>query len=168
LERSLQAMSDEAAQATAGALTPHGAAAEPGTALALGLCFTSGMGLGCTGRLVIDARHAAADHVYRVLTGNTLPSLDVGVLVELGLDEESHLVQQASAHQPTDPVRFLLSELATRLANHDWGGVLLTAPAFAVFLDEHDTGAEPMWQSLVAINPPERVTQWTARWQHPS
>lgn len=101
LERSLQAMSDETAQAIADTLARHGdAAAEPGTVLALGLCFTSGVGLGCTGCLVIDAEDAATDHVYRVLTGNTLPSLDVGVLIELDFDEESHLVQQARLTSP--------------------------------------------------------------------
>jgi hypothetical protein len=167
LERSLQAMYDEAAQIIADVHTWRDGASASGSALALGLCFTSGMGLGCTGRLVLDAPDAAADHVYRVLTGDALPSLDVGVLFELDFNDESRLVQQASAHQPLDPVRFLLSELAMRLATHDWSGVLLTAPEFAVFLDEHDAGAEPMWQSLVASNPPERVTQWTARWPHP-
>jgi hypothetical protein len=113
----------------------------------------------------LASRSAGMGHVVR--RQHTLPLLDVGVLVELDFDEESRLVQQASAHQPTDPVRFLLSELAARLATHDWTGVLSTAPESAVFLDEHDAGAEPMWQSLVATNPPERVTQWTARWQHP-
>jgi hypothetical protein len=164
LERGLNEMRDEAVQTIADMITREDAAARTGPVLALGLCFTAGMGLGCFARLVIDAPDAVADHVGQVLVGTAFPALIVDDLIEPDLDDEARLIRQASAHQPADPVRFLLGALAQRLAAHDWSGLLSLAPEFAVFLGEHDAGTEPMWRSLTALNHPDRVALWTARW----
>ena len=165
LERSVQSMFDEAVRAITAAVERSSSDTMTSPALALTLDFTQGSGLGCFGRLLLDADDLPPMHVHQVLLPRRLPTLQLGDLLEMeDLGLQAHLLQQASAQQPADPVRFVLSALGTRLAEHDWTGVFQTASEFAVFLDEHDTGPEPMWRSLVAINPPERVARWRERW----
>jgi hypothetical protein len=82
------------------------------------------------------------------------------------IDEEldSLLLREAALNQPDDPYRVVLNAAAAKLARHDWSSVLTTTDDFVVYIAEHDEGIRPKYDSLRAVNPPERLELWDARW----
>lgn len=58
----------------------------------------------------------------------------------------------------------MLHEVAALLARHDWDRLITPTEDFVVFVAEHDEGIAPKYESLRAINPPDRVAAWAARW----
>lgn len=74
------------------------------------------------------------------------------------------LLREAALKQPGDPYRVVLNAAAARLARHDWASILTTTDDFIVYIAEHDEGYAPKHDSVRAVNPPERLSLWDARW----
>src|SRR5690606_20994068 len=89
----------------------------------------------------------------------------VGFLeVESEPDDDERLLRETALNDPRDPKRVVLNAAAKRLARQDWSGIITPTDDFVVFIAEHDEGFEPKYESVLEVNPPERLAAWDARW----
>jgi hypothetical protein len=102
------------------------------------------------------------DRTYE-LTDHDEPDVVIEDMVELSFESEMKLTREAAFHQPENPLWYLLTKVAARLARHDWGSDFRITEDFVAYIDQHDVGLEWKRASLRAANPPERVALWDAR-----
>ncbi len=91
------------------------------------------------------------------------PDVMIDDVVVLDFESETMLTREAAFHQPEDATWFLLSNVAARLARHDWSSVFRTSEDFVAYIARHDGDPEVKRASLQAANPPERVALWETR-----
>lgn len=84
--------------------------------------------------------------------------------VEHDDDLDPMLLREAALNDPREGQRTVLTEVARRLALHEWDGVFEPTEDFVVFIAEHDEGYAEKHASVREVNPPERVAAWDDAW----
>jgi YD repeat-containing protein len=126
-----------------------------------GLPTTISLGLEDERRAWSDPEEYALGSWYLIRSGGGLDEIDVDdVPVEL----ERVLLRGAALNDPGEPQRTVLNAAAAVLARHDWNGLITPTDDFVVFIAEHDEGYSDKHKSVRAVNPPERLAAWDARW----
>jgi YD repeat-containing protein len=77
---------------------------------------------------------------------------------------DDRLLRETALNDPRDAKRVVLNAVARRLARHVWAGIFVPTEDFVVFIAEHDEGFAPKYESVLEVNPPERLAAWDARW----
>jgi YD repeat-containing protein len=88
----------------------------------------------------------------------------VGFLEVEDHEDDQRLLRETALNDPRDAKRVVLNAVAKRLAHRDWSGVFTPTEDFLVFIAEHDEGFAPKYESVLEVNPPERLAAWDARW----
>jgi YD repeat-containing protein len=88
----------------------------------------------------------------------------VGFLEVEDDEDDDRLLRETALNDPRDAKRVVLNAVAKRLARHDWSGVFTPTEDFVVFIAEHDEGFALKYESVLEVNPPERLAAWDARW----
>lgn len=92
-------------------------------------------------------------------------SAEFGLLeVEPDDDLDHLLLREAALNDPREAQRTVLTEVARRLAVHEWDGLFEPTEDFVVFVSEHDEGYAAKDASVREVNPPERVAAWDDAW----
>ncbi len=92
-------------------------------------------------------------------------SAEFGLLeVEPDDDLDHLLLREAALNDPREAQRNLLTEVARRLAVHEWDGLFEPTEDFVVFVAEDDDGYAAKDASVREVNPPERVAAWDDAW----
>ena len=78
-------------------------------------------------------------------------------------EHERVLLREAGLNDPDEAERTILTEVARLLVRLDWRGLITPTEDFVAFIAEHDEDYPPKYESLRAINPPERAELWLRR-----
>jgi hypothetical protein len=87
----------------------------------------------------------------------------VGFLEVEDDEDDDRLLRETALNDPRDAKRVVLNAVAERLARHDWSGVFAPTDDFVVFIAEHDEGFALKYESVLEVNPPDRLAAWDAR-----